>query len=114
MSLGTEQRRFTLMLAKFIEYAYAQGYEIALGDVFRVPRVHGHIGEKVASYGHRNSCHKLKLAADCNLFRDGVYLKGEAAKEAHNFLHDEWDRMGGGPRIRHDLNHYSIEYKGMR
>ena len=113
MSLGSEQERFTLMMAHFIIRVYRLGYKVREGDAFRDPRLHGAIGVK-KGYGHKNSCHKLKLARDLNLTKDAVYLYGDAAEAAHNELHDVWDSMGGAKRIKHDLNHYSIEWQGMR
>ena len=101
------------MVPLLFQYAHFHGYEIRIGDCFRDPRVHGDVGTKMA-YGHKDSCHKLKLAIDVNLMKDGVYLEGQAAKDGHNFLHDFWNMLGGASRIPHDLNHYSLEYKGMR
>ncbi len=113
MGLGSEQERFTLLLAHFVIKAYELGYKIRGGDAFRDPRLHGEIGEE-KGYGHKNSCHKLKLARDLYITKDGVYLIGEAAETGHNELHDVWDSMGGAKRINHDLNHYSIGWQGMR
>jgi len=110
MSLGNEQRKFSLMVAKLITHAYEIGYEITLGDAFRDPRLHGKMGEKKA-YGHTHSCHKVKLAIDLNLFKDGRYITDSTG---HDELHDYWDSIGGGRRIKHDANHYSIEWQGHR
>jgi hypothetical protein len=97
MSLGTEQERFTLMIAKLIVWAYDQGYRIRMGDVF-------------AKTGHRpNSNHYLKLAADLLIYSPGG---SEQDTEAHRRMHDAWDTMGGAPRIESDMNHYSIIYQG--
>lgn len=113
MSLGNEQRRFTRLLADLVIYAYEIGYELTYGDAYRDKRMHGEVGEKKA-YGHKNSCHKVRLAVDFNIFEDGKYLQGSEATFAHNRLHDYWDQLGGGKRIKHDLNHYSFEWQGMR
>ena len=113
MSLGTEQERFMRMVPRLIDHVHSLGYEIRGGDLFRSPKVFGHIGEQ-KGYGHKNSCHKLKLAIDLNLTLDGIYLQGEDAKLAHDECHDFWDGLGGSKRIPSDLNHYSIEYQGMR
>lgn len=113
MSLGEKQELFSRMLPLFYLYAQFHGYQIRTGDVFRDPRVFGEVGES-KGYGHRKSAHKLKLAVDANISKDGVYLEGMAAADAHNFLHNFWDMLGGAKRIPHDLNHYSIEHEGMR
>jgi hypothetical protein len=99
MTLGEKQRKFSLMLAKLIIYAYEQGYEITFGDVW-------------AKIGHKiNSNHYIRLAADLNLFKDGVFIVSGAG---HDLLHDYWDTLGGAERIENDMNHYSVEYKGSR
>ena len=113
MSLGTKQEHFMRLLPRLIDHVHLLGYEIRGGDLFRDPRVHGHTGEK-KGYGHKDSCHKLKLAIDLYLTQDGVFLQGAAATEAHNLVHDWWDDMGGAKRIPGDLNHYSLEHNGMR
>lgn len=114
MNLGNKQELFSRAQPLLYLYAQYHGYEIRSGDLFRDPREHGEIGEAVGSYGHKNSVHKLKLAIDVNLTKNGVYLEGMAAADAHNFLHNFWDMLGGAKRIPHDLNHYSFEHEGMR
>lgn len=114
MSLGPKQERFTEALTLLLAYAHFKGYRVRMGDVFRDPRAFGHVGEDTGPYGHKNSCHKLKLAADLNLTASGHYLAGAAAEGAHNELHDFWDMLGGAKRIPHDLNHYSFEHAGFR
>jgi hypothetical protein len=113
MSLGKKQEKFARLLPALLNHIHLMGYEARLGDLFRDSRVHGDVGVKMG-YGHKNSCHKLKLAIDINLTKDGVYLEGAAAQIAHNQIHDYWDMVGGSERIAHDLNHYSLEHQGMR
>jgi len=110
MTLGQKQRRFSLAIANLILAADRMGYAVTFGDAYRDPRLHGAIGE-ARGYGHPRSAHKMRLAVDLNLFKDGVYLTGGWA---HAPLHDVWDAMGGAPRIAHDMNHYSFEHDGMR
>jgi len=99
MNLGEKQRAFSKALAQLILYAYEIGYEISMGDVW-------------AKTGHKvNSNHYIRLAADINLFKDGVYLTDGSG---HDKLHDYWDTLGGAKRIDRDLNHYSFEHKGRR
>ena len=103
MTLGQKQRKFTLMVANLIEYAYEQGYELTFGDAYRDPRV---------TYGHANSLHRSRLACDFNLFIDGEYITDGAG---HDILHDFWDGTGGSKRIDNDMNHYSLsDGSGMR
>lgn len=102
MTLGQKQRRFTLMVAELIQYAYSMDYEMTFGDAYRDPR---------APYGHPDSNHRKRLAIDLNLFKDGEYLKDGVH---HAILHDYWDMIGGAERISNDMNHYSLEWRGMR
>lgn len=111
MTLGEKQRLFAKLLAGLINQAHLMGYEVTMGDAYRDRRLFGDLGEK-KGYGHRNSCHKLRLAQDLNLFKDGVYL---SKTEDHRELGEWWEslhplcRWGG--RFD-DGNHYSLEHNG--
>ncbi|RIY41933.1 M15 family metallopeptidase [Neopusillimonas maritima] len=111
MTLGQKQRKFTRMIADLICFAYSQGYELTLGDAYRDPRVHGHVGQK-KSYSSANSLHKERLAVDFNLFKNGQYL---TSTEDHRPLGEYWESIGGswGGRFN-DGNHYSIEHGGRK
>lgn len=111
MTLGDKQRKFSLMIAKLIVWAYEQGYEITVGDFLRDKRVFGEVGKK-QGYGRASSLHKLKLAADLNLFKDKVWL---TETSDHQEIGEKWESMGGswGGRFN-DGNHYSLEHNGMR
>ncbi len=112
--LGKKQEQFPIMLAKLVDYIYEKGYKIRWGDGFRDPRVHGELGEK-KGYGHRNSCHKLKLAQDINLVSpDGAMLWNT---EDHREFGEYWkdlseDNRWGGDFSSPDGNHYSTSYRG--
>lgn len=110
-TLGQKQRRLTLMLAKLILFIHDQGFEASLGDAYRDPRVFGVIGVQ-KGYGRSQSCHKLRLALDLNLFKDGVFLD---STEAHAPFGAYWESIGGswGGRFE-DGNHYSLEHQGRR
>ena len=118
MSLGAKQRMFTKMVGDLIAYAYLHGYELTFGDAYRDPRVHGEQGaikhgeNGKRIYGRKNSNHKIRLAVDFNLFKDGVYLQETSD---HEFLGLFWEEMGGawGGRFE-DGNHYSLEHNGRR
>ena len=111
MTLGDKQRRFTELVGKLIQWAYDNGYELTLGDGYRDPRLHGAIGQKIG-YGAANSCHKIRLAIDLNLFRDGKYL---TATNDYKLLGDFWESIGGswGGRFS-DGNHFSLEHDGRK
>ena len=110
-SLRQKQSRFALMAARLILKAEELGYEVTLGDAYRDPRVFGQIGER-KGYGESRSCHKVRLAIDLNLFKDGTYLD---STEAHQELGEWWEAQGGawGGRF-FDGNHYSLEHEGMK
>ena len=111
MALGEKQRKFTRMVPRLIDKAHELGFEVSLGDAFRDPRVHGEFGKKMG-YSSSRSCHKLRLAIDLNLFRDGQYL---SSTEDHRELGEWWESQGGtwGGRF-HDGNHYSLEHDGAK
>lgn len=112
-SLSSLQREFAREVSLLISYIYSKGYECTLGDAYRDPRLHGEIGIK-KGYGHRNSCHKIRLAIDLNLFRDGQYL---SLTSDHQIFGTWWKSRSsyhawGGDF--EDGNHYSFEYQGMK
>lgn len=111
MTLREKQSKFARMVADLIIKAYDLGFEITFGDAYRDPRLHGAIGVKMG-YGHPKSCHKLRLAIDLNLFKDGMFLQ---TTEDHRPLGEWWESQGGtwGGRFN-DANHYSLEHEGMK
>lgn len=113
MSLSSKQRNFVRMVGLLIEHAYQQGYELTFGDAYRDPRLHGEMGKK-GGYGAPNSCHKIRLAVDFNLFKDGKYL---TATDDYLPLGLYWESIGGswGGRFKGgDGNHFSLEHEGFR
>ena len=113
MTLGSKQELFAITMAKFVIWLYQNGYSVRYGDFFRDKRVHGDIGEK-KGYGHRNSCHKYKLAGDLNLFKDGKFL---SSTEDHRIPGEKWESMHElatwGGRFN-DGNHYSFTHNGSK
>ena len=113
MTLWQKQSKFVVLVAGLILAATKRGYELTFGDTYRDPRLHGELGVKLG-YGRARSCHKLRLAVDFNIFKDGRFLEGVEADKAHGELHIEWVALGGSPAVPGDLNHYSIEHEGVR
>lgn len=109
--LFAKQQQFARMLPSLINKAHELGYTVTLGDAYRDPRAFGQHGKKVG-YSSANSCHKLRLAIDLNLFKDGVLLRETVN---HLQLGIWWESQGGtwGGRFD-DGNHYSIEHMGSR
>ena len=109
-TLFEKQVRFAGMVPGLIAKAQALGFQVTLGDAYRDPRVHGELGVK-RGYGHASSAHKVRLAIDLNLFRDGKFLQ---STEDHRPLGEWWESIGGtwGGRFR-DGNHYSLSHLGV-
>ena len=110
-TLSQKRFKFPLMVAKLIEKAHEMGFEVTFGDAYRDPRMHGEFGEK-KGYGAPKSCHKLRLAIDLNLYKDGMYLETTAD---HKPLGEWWESQGGtwGGRFN-DGNHYSLSHDGAK
>lgn len=112
-TLSQKQRRFTMMIAKLIEFAYSSGFELSFGDAYRDPRLHGNMGFK-KGYGAPSSCHKLRLAVDFNLFINGKY---QTDSEAFRPLADYWKSLAPDARAGidwQDGNHFSLEHDGYK
>ena len=110
-TLLEKQQRFVWMISGLIDWAHKQGYEITFGDAYRDPR---------APYGHPKSLHRLRLAIDLNLFKDGKYL---TTTEDYKILGEKWEECGGtwGGRFGEkdgsggsDGNHFSLEHEGVK
>jgi hypothetical protein len=113
LTLAQKQRRFVLMKAYLIAWAYSNGYELTDGDAYRDPRVHGNMGAKPPiSYSEARSAHKQRLAQDFNLFIKGRFVTNT---EEHRPLGEVWEGMGGtwGGRFN-DGNHYSLAHAGIK
>jgi len=101
-----EQNKFATNAALLILKAQEMGYQVSLGDAYRDPRLHGRMGEK-KGYGASNSFHKVRMAIDINLFKDGKFL---SSTEDHAKLGAWWESIGGtwgGNFKNKDGNHYS-------
>lgn len=113
MKLGDAQRLFGRLVPSLLVHILGSGYEYTFGDAYRDPRVHGDIGVR-KSYSHPKSAHKLRLAIDINLFKDGEYLQ---LTEDHRAIGEWWERRHPlcrwGGRFN-DGNHYSLEWGGMK
>lgn len=110
-TLQDKQWRFVKLICRLVARADELGYELTYGDAYRDPRVHGALNEKMG-YGHRKSCHKLRLAVDFNLFKGDAYL---STTEQYEALGTYWESLGGtwGGRFG-DGNHFSLEHEGVK
>jgi hypothetical protein len=108
-TLREKQSRFARMVPRLIDKATELGYEVTLGDANRDERVFGAVGV-FKGYGNPSSCHKIRLAIDLNLFKNGKFL---GSTEDHRQLGEWWITQGGawGGEFN-DGNHYSLEHEG--
>ena len=102
-ALREKQSAFAQAIALLIQRAKALGYEVTFGDAFRDPR---------CPYGMPESLHKVRLAVDLNIYKDGTYLK---AGEEFADLGEYWESIGGawGGRFN-DGNHFSFAHDGRK
>jgi len=114
-TLGQKQRRFLPLLAKLIDYAYAQGFELIAGECYRSPEqaaLNAQHGTGIA-----NSLHTLRLAVDLQMFKDGIYLTDPIAYKA---LGEFWKTLdpdcawGGDFKTLVDADHFSLSWGGIR
>ena len=103
MSIVQKQQQFAVAISKLILYADSIGLPVTLGDAYRDERLHGKMGEK-KGYGAANSCHKLRLAVDVNIIKDGKI----APISDYEKLQKYWrENLGGSEMIANDSNHFS-------
>lgn len=114
-TLGQLQRRFLPLVAKLIDFTYAQGYELTAGECYRSPEqaaLNAQHGSGIA-----NSLHTLRLAIDMQLFKEGTYLTDS---EQYRWLGEYWKTLdplccwGGDFKTRPDGNHFSMTWGGVR
>jgi len=110
-TLGERQRKFTIMVAQLISWAYAHNYELTFGEAYRTPEQAALDAAK--GTGIANSLHCDRLAVDFNLFNPaGEYQSDTAAYEP---LGVYWESLGGswgGRFTRADGNHFSLAWEG--
>lgn len=99
-NLNEKQFKFSFYITLLIQFAYAKGYTIQIGDVF-------------AKTGHKiRSKHYSHLAIDINLFKDGDYITDS---EGHRELGEFWESLDdecvwGGGFSNKDYNHYQYTH----
>lgn len=105
MKLGQMQELFARLVPRLIDKAHQLGFEVRIGHAMRC---------KDCPVGRKHSNHKVKLAIDLNLFKDGIF---QVTTEAHRELGEWWEQQHAlcswGGRFN-DGNHYSLLYQGRR
>lgn len=107
VGLSNTQRRFARCITTLLVYIHQEGYEVTFGDFNRSI-------QEATRRGFSNSNHTRRLAADLNLFKDGIYL---TTTEDHRKFGEFWE--GLDPLARwggrfNDGNHYSFEWQGVK
>lgn len=135
MSLRVQRCKFTQMAALLAQKAVEMGYEVAFLEVQRSPvqaevnglrrdqkiEAAGLLEQKYPTIagliakspkGIKNSIHRIGLAVDIALYRDGVYLTKSTDYEP---LGVWWESIGGAWGGRwSDGNHFSLPYNGVK
>jgi len=91
MTLRQKQSLFAQMVARLINWAFENGYEVTLGEAFRTDEqqeIYFRGGETTV----KRSKHQDRLAIDLNLFIDGKY---QTSSKAYAPLGGFWKDMGG-------------------
>lgn len=114
MTLGEQQRLFVLLVAKFIIWAYENGYEFTFGEAHR--SIEQATLNAAKGIGIVNSLHIKRLAIDLNLFIEKIY---QTESEAYKPLGEYWKSLHplcrwGGDFSKPDGNHFSMEFQGVK
>ena len=114
MKLSEKRILFSRLLAKLILWASDNGYDLAFDQVKRTESEAKANAAK--GIGIANSLHLIGLAADLNLYINGVY---QTTSEAHKEIGRYWkslhpDCRWGGDFSKPDGNHYSLEHEGRK
>ena len=99
------KQKFVRLLPRLIDFAYEQGWALTLSD----------LGNQQGLIHMNNSLHELGLAADLNLFLNGVYQK--TACPEWTAIGEFWEGLDpdcrwGGRFASGDANHFSLGYGG--
>lgn len=114
MTLGEKQRRFTELVGRLIQWAYANGFELTFAEAYRTPE-QAALNAKSGA-GISNSLHTKRLAVDLNLFVNGEW---QQLSEAYKPLGEYWESLDpeaawGGRFSKPDGNHFSLSHEGVK
>ena len=118
MTLLEKQFLFSKLISKFILELGDSGYGVTLGEAHRSDETAAIYAAK--GKGILKSVHRIRLAFDLNLFKDGIYLTRtesylEAGELWESYSTEEIKCCWGGRFMSlQDGNHFSIEHDGTR
>ena len=109
-----KQHTFITSVARLILWAEQEGYQMSEGEAYRTAEQSAWNFKQ--GKGIENSLHRLRLAIDLNLFKNGDFLirsedyapLGEYWKSLHSEF--RW----GGDFDKPDGNHFSMEHEGVK
>lgn len=116
MKLLDKQFAFAELIPFLLAEAKRLGFQYKFGEILRSQAE----AERLAKLGlgSKNSVHKLSLAVDLLLFRDGVWQKDS---EAYRALGTYWESLSNGKDFTThwgghwgDGNHFSIGHNGVK
>lgn len=115
MKLLAKQQLFSRLISELILDTIALGYDVTCAEFYRTPEQAALNAKKKT--GIKNSLHTLRLAADLNLFKNGIYLTNT---EDYREIGERWEAMSGtsyeccwGGRFG-DGNHFSVKHNGIK
>lgn len=115
MSLLLKQQKFSQLVAQLILHAHELGYGVTLGEAWR-PDEMARLYESMGT-GIRRSNHRIRLAIDLNLFKNGRWL---TKSEEYEPLGVWWEKQSTadykciwGGRFD-DGDHFSLEHQGIK
>lgn len=114
MTLREQQSLFLSLIAQFITWAFANGWELTGKELLRTQLQAD--ANAASGAGIKHSLHLLGLALDMALFKGGINLT----------THDDWRPLGekwksmhplarwGGDFASPDSDHFSLEWEGIK
>lgn len=116
MSQGDKERIFTRLVAqKLLPWFFDNGYEVTFGEAWRPASTAQFFATE--GIGIKNSLHRIRLAIDLNIYKDGKWLSLTSDFEAAGLY---WESLSTdvyiccwGGRFN-DGNHFSIEHEGVK
>ncbi len=91
MTTSEKQRKFSLMVARLIDFVYSNGMECTLGEAWR-PQMMQDFYFKTGKSKVKYSTHQDRLAIDLNLFINEKYATNP---EDYRSSGEYWESIGG-------------------
>jgi len=114
MKLGKKQELFARLYWRLLQHIEEAGYQVRIGETWRSKAAAEDNARR--GVGIINSVHRLKLAVDLNLFKNGRYLTSSDDHQAFGaWWEDQHELCRWGGRFKNrDGNHYSLEHHGVK